>query len=106
MNNNRGERIQEAVREVAAEFLAKEAGPQSLITVTRVALSNDTRSARVFITVLPESAEEAALAFIQRNRRELGEFFRTRVRGAFPPHFEFLLDRGEKNRQRLDELSS
>jgi len=106
MNGNRGEKIQEAVREVAAEYLAREAGPQSLITVTRVALSNDARDARVFITVLPESAEEAALAFIQRNRRDLAEFFRKRVRGAFPPHFEFLIDRGEKNRQRLDELSS
>ncbi len=105
MNGNRGERIQEAVRNAAAEFLAKEAGPQSLITVTQVALSNDARSARVFISVLPESAEEAALAFAQRNRRELAEFFRTRVRGAFPPHFEFLIDRGEKNRQRLDEIT-
>ncbi|MBY0473227.1 ribosome-binding factor A [Patescibacteria group bacterium] len=106
MNGNRGERIQEAVRATAAEFLAKEAGPQSLITVTQVALSNDARSARVFISVLPESAEDAALAFAQRNRRELAEFFRTRVRGAFPPHFEFMIDRGEKNRQRLDELTS
>jgi ribosome-binding factor A len=105
MNGNRGERIQEAVRVAAAEFLAKEAGPQSLITVTRVALSSDARQATIFITVLPETAEDVALAFAQRNRRELGEFFRTRVRGAFPPHFEFILDRGEKNRQRLDELS-
>lgn len=106
MNGNRGERIQEAVREIAAEFIAKEAGPQSLITVTRVMLSNDAKQATIFITVLPDSAEDVALAFVQRNRRELAEFFRTRVRGAFPPHFEFVLDRGEKNRQRLDELSS
>ncbi len=106
MNGNRGEKIQEAVREVAAEFIAKEAGPQSLITVTRVMLSNDAKEATVFITVLPDSAEEVALAFAQRNRRELAEFFRTRVRGAFPPHFEFVIDRGEKNRQRLDELTS
>lgn len=106
MNGNRGEKIQEAVREAAAEFLAKEAGPQSLITVTRVMLSSDARQATVFITVLPESAEGAAIAFAQRNRRELAEFFRTRVRGAFPPHFEFVLDRGEKNRQRLDELTN
>jgi ribosome-binding factor A len=106
MNGNRGERIQEAVRAAAAEFIAREAGPRSLITVTRVMLSNDAREATIFITVLPDDAADVALAFLQRNRRDLAEFFRTRVRGAFPPHFEFVLDRGEKNRQRLDELTS
>lgn len=105
MNGNRSEKIQTAVHEVAAEFLAKEANPQSLITVTRVAISNDARRADIFITVLPESAEQNALDFAQRNRRELADFFRTRIKGAFPPHFEFKLDLGEKNRQRLDELS-
>jgi ribosome-binding factor A len=106
MDGNRAEKIQAAVRDVAAEFLAKEAGPQSLITVTQVALSSDARYADIYISVLPDSAEQVALAFAQRNRRELAEFFRTRIRGIFPPRFEFKLDMGEKNRQRLDELSS
>lgn len=106
MDGNRAEKVQEAVREVAAEFLAKEASPQSLITVTQVWLSGDARRANIYISVLPETAENAALAFANRNRRELAEFFRTRIRGVFPPHFEFKIDRGEKNRQRLDELSS
>ncbi|HVY72821.1 MAG TPA: ribosome-binding factor A [Candidatus Paceibacterota bacterium] len=105
MEGNRNEKIQTAVHEVAAEFLAKEAGPQSLITVTRVMLSSDAKSATIFITVLPEKAEAAALDFAQRNRRELADFFRTKIRGAFPPFFEFKIDLGEKNRQRLDEIS-
>jgi ribosome-binding factor A len=105
MNGNRTDKIQTAVQEVAAEFLAKNAGPQSLITVTRVALSADAKRAAIFISVLPESAERTALDFANRNRRELADFFRTRIRGAFPPFFEFKLDLGEKNRQRLDELS-
>ncbi len=105
MNGNRNDKIQTRVQEVAAEFLVKEASPQSLITVTRVMLSNDARSADIYISVLPETAEQKALEFAQRNRRELADFFRTRVRGAFPPHFEFKLDLGEKNRQRLDQLS-
>ena len=105
MDGNRNERIQEAVRTVAAEFLVKEATPQSLITVTQVWLSSDAQRADIFISVLPESAESAALSFANRNRRELADFFRTRIRGIFPPHFEFKIDKGEKNRQRLDELS-
>lgn len=101
----RHERLQEAVREVAAEFLAREAGPQSLITVTHTVLSDDSKRAKIFITVLPEAAEVEALKFANRNRGEVSLFFKTKVKGAFPPRIEFCLDRGEKNRQRLDELS-
>lgn len=103
--STRNEKIQEALREVAAEFLAREANRQSLITVTRAFVPEDAKHAHIFITVYPDSAEEAAVAFANRNRREFAEFFKTRVRGVFPPHVEFLIDRGEKNRQRLDELS-
>lgn len=101
----RGERITESLREAAAEFLLREATPQSLITVTGVALSPDSRNARILITVLPESQESAALSFANRHRRELAAFFKQRVRGATPPFIEFLIDKGEKNRQRLDELT-
>ena len=105
MTTNRNERIREALRETAAEFLAREAGRQSLITVTNTRLSDDGRRGIVFITVLPESAEESALAFAQRNRGELAKPFKEHVKGAALPHIEFMIDRGEKNRQRLDELS-
>jgi ribosome-binding factor A len=101
----RNERIQEALRAAAAEWLVREANPQSLITVTNTVLSADGRSGKIMITVLPERQENAALSFANRHRRELAAFFKTRVRGAIPPRIEFIIDKGEKNRQRLDELS-
>ncbi len=93
------------MREVAAEFMAREAGPQSLITVTGVRMAEDGNSATILITVLPESQEETAVKFANRNRGELGVFLTKRVRGMRAPHLEFMIDRGEKNRQRLDELT-
>ncbi len=102
----RNEKIQEALREAAAEFLAREASPQSLVTVTQVMLSGDAKRATIFITVLPDSFENAALGFANRHLRELADFFRRRVRGAFPPHLIFAIDKGEKIRQRLDELTA
>lgn len=104
--NNRHERMQEALREVAAEFLVREAGRQSLITVTRAELSDDNKRGIIYITVLPDSAEEHAVNFANRNRTELSTFYKTRIKGSMPPHIEFVIDRGEKNRQRLDELSN
>ncbi len=102
---NRHEKISEALREVAAEFLAREANRNSLVTVTAARLSEDNKRGIIYITVLPETAEEPAVAFANRNRKEFADFFETRVRGVFMPHIEFQIDKGEKSRQHLDELS-
>ncbi len=109
--DNRHDRLEGALRDIAAEFMAREAGRDSLITVTRAMLSEDNKRATIYITVLPlagqaDTAEESALGFANRNRTELREFFKTRVKGTLPPDIVFAIDLGEKNRQRLDELSS
>ncbi len=96
--------MQEVVREVAAEFLAREANRDTMITVTRAETSSDGRRVIIFISVFPDTKEEQAVAFANRNRTELTDFFKKKAR-AMPPHVEFMIDRGEKNRQRLDELS-
>ncbi len=105
MSGNRNEKLREALRESAAEFLAREAGRESLITVTNTFLSEDGRRGIIYITVLPDTAEESALSFANRNRGELSLFFKKYVKGVQIPHIEFMVDKGEKNRQRLDELS-
>jgi len=102
----RKEKIREALRTSAAEFLAREAGRQSLVTVTEARVSSDGRSGRVYITVLPQSAEASALAFANRNRGEFSKFFKKKIRGISPLHIEFVIDEGEKSRQRLDDISS
>jgi ribosome-binding factor A len=99
------ERDVEALRSTAAEFIAREAGPQSLITVTRAELSEDRRRGTIFITVLPETAELQAVEFANRNRAEFGHFFAKRIRGMHIPHVEFVIDEGDKVRRRLDELT-
>jgi ribosome-binding factor A len=106
MNENRHGRIEEALREVAAEFLSREANRNTLLTVTRVTLSNDDKHATIFITAFPETGEQAAVDFANRNRSELKEFYKKRVKGGLPPDIAFEIDMGEKNRQRLDELSN
>ncbi len=105
MSDTRHERTKEAIREQAAQYVARNAGPQSLITVTNVLLSDDAHRATICVTVLPQSAETSALSFLNRGRRDFAEYLIKHVRGVHMPHVEFVLDLGEKNRQRLDELS-
>lgn len=103
--NMKEERKIEALQHAAAEFLVREANRNNLITVTRAQMSEDGKRAVIFISVYPESGEEAALKFANRNRPELAEYLSTRVRGMRMPHVEFQIDQGEKHRRRLDELS-
>jgi len=101
-----GERLTEVLRMQAGEFLVREAGAHSLITVTRVTLSGDKKRATIFLTVLPENKEIAAVGFATRQIPEFKEFIKSRVRMHRIPHIDFEIDKGEKNRQRIDELSN
>lgn len=86
--------------------MVREANRNALITVTRVVLSDDMQRAIIYITVLPDSYEAPAVEFANRNRTELRDFFKTRVRRSPPKDITFEIDMGEKNRLRLDELSN
>jgi len=101
----RDERLKEGIRGLAATFLNQESNGSSLITVTKVELSPDGKRATVFITVLPEEKEPEALSFARRQRTELrGKVIKV-LDVSHPPFLEVDIDRGEKNRQRIDELS-
>jgi ribosome-binding factor A len=102
----RDERLNEALRIAAAEFLAGEAGRQSLITVTRAQVVEGGRSGIIYLSVLPETAQDQAVAFANRHRSEFDAYFEKKVKGARVPHVEFVVDMGEKNRRRIDELGA
>ncbi len=105
MNANRTERLEGVFRQYAAEYLARNAGPGSLITVTRVSVSANEKFATIYITVLPVEKEEAALGFARRNVHDLKSYLREHIKMHHIPHVDFIIDDGEKNRQRIDELS-
>ena len=91
--------------ELAAQFLLMESGGTSMITVTDCRVSENTRRALIFMTVLPEEGEDAALAFVKRKRQDFKNYVKSKARLQFIPQIDFAIDKGEKNRQRLDELS-
>lgn len=99
------EQKEELLAHVAAEFINLESNRESLITVTRAALSSDEKHATIFISVLPDSGERSALFFLQRKRAELRAFARKKTRIRVLPFFDFEVDYGEKNRQDIDRLS-
>lgn len=101
----RDERYEELMRTAAATFIQRESNGTSLITVTGVKTANKLKNVTVFFTVLPENKENEALDFLQRNRAEFREYLKSHSRLGRLPEIEFGIDFGEKNRQRIDELS-
>lgn len=105
MNENKLGRIKSEIRNAAATFLQREASNTSLITVTDVSISKDDKEATIFFTCLPEDKEEQALEFAKRKRSEFRDFVKDNTRIGRIPFFDFQIDKGEKNRQKIDVIS-
>ena len=99
------EKIGEMIHRLAAAFVRDEASQASLLTITRVELNESGKEATVYFTTLPESGQKAALKFLERKTKEFQKYVRDESRIGFVPHITFHIDYGERNRQRLDELS-
>ncbi len=102
--SERQEKISHEIRKLAAIFLEREGDKTSLITVTRVDISPDLKRSTIFISVLPDDKAEPALNFCKRKMSDFKQFAMERMRMKAIPFFDVVLDRGEKNRQRIDEL--
>lgn len=102
----RDEKMTEEIRHVSARFFSLESNRTSLVTVTSVHLADNGKEATVFFTVFPEDKEDAVLDFAKRKRSEFKHFVKQESRLGRIPFFDFAIDKGEKNRQRIDELSN
>ncbi len=102
----RQEKVANLVKKLSAQFLQIESSGQSLITVTSCTISPDLRKATIFISVLPEKSEDFALNFIRRKRGDLRDYIKKNTKMRVLPFFDVELDIGEKNRQKIDELSN
>lgn len=101
------ERLAEALREEIETIIEGElADPRiGLASVTNVALADDSRSARVFVTVLGDEAEaertqEGLTAAVGYVRREVGE----RLHLRRTPELHFQVDRSGQAAQRVEQL--
>ncbi|MDQ5901691.1 MAG: ribosome-binding factor [Patescibacteria group bacterium] len=100
----RQEKINNELKEVVARFLEVESNKTSLITVTHLDVSPDLKNAKIYITVLPESKEKAALDFCKRKRTDIKHEIKKRMSLRNIPFVDVEIDKGEKNRQRIHEL--
>ena len=104
--SERQEKVAEELLKLAGAYIAREANRNHLITPTHVSISPDLRKATIYISVFPTNNEEGALAFLKRNRSDFRSFVKRQISFKVLPFIDFVIDEGEKNRQRTDALST
>lgn len=101
----RQEKIDSLIKEIASEFILKKIKlKDALITVTRTEISEDIKNLKIFITIYPEKSEGYALKELNKNISEWQKFLAKEFKAKFLPRSEFLIDEGEKNRQKVEEI--
>ena len=100
----RKEKVSNLIKELSANFLERENNHTSLITVTDCHTSPDLKKATIFITVLPDDKEHDALEFAKRKRGDLRAYIKKNLSIKNIPFLDIQIDRGEKNRQKIEEL--
>lgn len=100
--------VEQELAHMAANFMAREAvnpAINGLITVTRAVLTDDFKAATIFFSVLPQTKEADALRFAKRARSDFRDYVKEHSFLRPVPIIDFEIDYGEKNRQRVDELT-
>ncbi len=105
MATQRQIQIQEMLQHLAADYFARESNRESLITITRSDVSPDLKNITIFFSVLPERYEEQVLHFARRSRTDFRDYIKKHAAMKFLPNVDFEIDYGEKNRQRIDDLT-
>lgn len=100
----RNKKVANQIKEFAATFLGRENNKTSLLTVTSCTVSPDLKRATIFITVFPTSKEINVLGFVKRRLKDLREFLKKNMPIKIIPFLDVIIDQGEKNRQKIDEL--
>ncbi len=106
MSKHNAQTAGELLRHIGAEWIERNATNQSLITLTNTVLSEDRRHVTFFITVYPEDKEAPVLDFLNRSKDDIRKDIREKTDGRFYPQVNVVIDGGEKNRQKIDELTN
>ena len=102
----RDDKAAELLVHLAGQYIAREAGRSTLITPTRADIGRDRKNVTIYVSVFPTDQSEHALAFLTRHKDLFREYLKKASRLSILPYIKFELDYGERNRQRLDELSN
>ncbi len=99
----RQEKVNSLLKNLAASFLSRET-IGAIVSIIRIETSKDLKSAKLFISIFPETKEKEVLDLMNEKKNDLRKYIGSQIRMKFLPTFEFEIDKGEKSRKRIEEL--
>lgn len=103
--SSRDERAVSILLESAGRYIAREAGRDTMITPTRAVLSRDRKHATIYVSVFPDTEDVHAITFLMRHKDLFRNELKKTTRFTRLPFIRFEIDRGERARQHLDEVT-
>jgi ribosome-binding factor A len=79
----------DGLRDVISTWITQNASRQSLVTVQRVELAFTNKSAKIFISVLPESETDKAMGYLVRHTHELSKYIKHQIPNRMVPFLKF-----------------
>jgi len=107
MTSDRMRRVDEAVRQVLSDAVARDLQDPRIgfVTMTSVKTSSDLRHARVYVSVLGDDAERAdTLAGLESARGALQRRLARELRMKHTPTLEFVYDDTTDRAMRLEQI--
>jgi ribosome-binding factor A len=106
MSGYRDKRIGALIKEAVSPLLIKEFqdADSGFLTVTRVEMTADLRTARIFISVFGSADRTALLDRLNQGAGSLRKAVASRVKLKYNPLLIFVLDPGPDHEARIDEL--
>lgn len=104
VKTRRQERMSFLLRNIISSFIKSKIASKSIITVTLVEVSDDLRTAKIFISVFPEDKEKEILALLKNKNRDIHNFIKAKIKMKFLPLVSFEIDRGIKIERKIEEI--
>lgn len=101
---HRPERMSELIRETLAEAMLRELElPGELVTITEVEVSKDLEYAKIKVSILPHTAEEAVMHALKKLAGHFQGLLIKKLNLKPIPHITFVLDEGLERAAALEK---
>jgi ribosome-binding factor A len=104
-SSRRPKRVANLIKEALGRILLREfQGGSGLITVTRVEMTADLQTARVYLSFFGGIREDEVLELIEKRKGYLRKSIASEVKLKYNPHLIFVRDPAPEFERRLDAL--
>jgi ribosome-binding factor A len=104
-SSRRPKRVASLIKEALGRILLREfQGGSGLITVTRVEMTADLQTARVYLSLFGGIREDEVLELIEKRKGYLRKSIASEVKLKYNPHLIFVRDPAPEYERQLDRL--